>query len=508
MSLNDALYIATSGLANINQGFAVISQNVANAGNIDYAREVPTSTSMSAGDLEMGVRTGPVRREVNLQLQANLFLQNSASAALTTRQTALQVIDSVQGTPGAGSDLPSLLGKLQSTFSTLVSDPASQTQQQAVVAAAGALAGQINTLSAAYQSARQNAQDAMVADVSTLNQTLGTIQGLSQQIILGKSLGQSTADTENQRDAAIHSLTQLVDVRVIPQANGDIQMLTGTGLSLPSINSGAQFALAAATTGANAFYPGGGLPGITLNGSDVTGQLTGGRIGANVTLRDTTLPTYQAETDEFAQTLSSRFDAQGLTLFTDATGALPVSSGPPVQTGYVGYGLTVRVNPAVAATPRLVRDGTQAIAGSGTGASAFTPNPAGGPSGFNTLAQRILDFALGAQAQSGVPQPLPNMTALGPAGTLTAPFTATSTLQAFSVSLVNSQAQDSAATSTEQAAQTALQSSLQSKLSAASGVNIDSEMATMIRLQNAYGANAKVISGVQAMWTALLAIVP
>jgi flagellar hook-associated protein 1 FlgK len=45
----------------------------------------------------------------------------------------------------------------------------------------------------------------------------------------------------------------------------------------------------------NAFYPGGGIQGIMLDGADVTGVLRGGQIGANIALRDTTLPTDQAE---------------------------------------------------------------------------------------------------------------------------------------------------------------------------------------------------------------------
>ena len=53
---------------------------------------------------------------------------------------------------------------------------------------------------------------------------------------------------------------------------------------------------------------------------------------------------------------------------------------------------------------------------------------------------------------------------------------------------------------TEQAVQT----TLASKLSAQSGVNMDTEMSHMIQLQNAYGANARVIATVQAMWTQLL----
>ena len=49
-----------------------------------------------------------------------------------------------------------------------------------------------------------------------------------------------------------------------------------------------------------------------------------------------------------------------------------------------------------------------------------------------------------------------------------------------------------------------MQTTLATKLSAQSGVNMDTEMSTMIQLQNAYGANAKVIAAVQAMWTQLL----
>ena len=44
-------------------------------------------------------------------------------------------------------------------------------------------------------------------------------------------------------------------------------------------------------------------------------------------------------------------------------------------------------------------------------------------------------------------------------------------------------------------------------LSSKSGVDMDTEMSNMIALQNAYGANAKVIAAVQAMWTQLLTTV-
>ena len=98
----------------------------------------------------LGVRTGPATRDVDAALQAEVFSQNATVAGLQTRQNALQAIDAVQGTPGQGSDIASLLGNLQDQFSTLLNDPSSEAQQSQVVSTATTLAQGINTLSDAY----------------------------------------------------------------------------------------------------------------------------------------------------------------------------------------------------------------------------------------------------------------------------------------------------------------------------------------------------------------------
>jgi len=48
---------------------------------------------------------------------------------------------------------------------------------------------------------------------------------------------------------------------------------------------------------------------------------------------------------------------------------------------------------------------------------------------------------------------------------------------------------------------------MQAKLSAASGVSMDTELSHMVALQNAYSANARVISAAQSMWDSLLSAV-
>jgi flagellar hook-associated protein 1 FlgK len=512
MSLAGALSIANSGLANVSAQLALVSHNVANASTPSYSVETFDPQSLTAGGVGMGVLTGPAVRSVNQALQAETMAQNSTVAGLQTTQTALQSIDAISGTPGQGNDLGSLLGNLQNQFSTLLTDPANPTQQSAVVSSAATLAQGINILSNGYTTQRQTAQNGIVAEVGAANSALGTIGSLSAQIVALQANGQSTADLENQRDSAVQTLSQLLSVSVMVQSNGNMVVSSASGVTLPTYGSpGAPAATSSgplSVIGANvqpgAYYPGGGISGIMLGGVDVTDRLTGGQLGANVTLRDTTLPTYEAGLDEFSQNMASQFAAQGLTLFTDPNGNVPAGGGTPVQSGYVGFAAEIQVNPAVQTDPSLVVDGNTTVAGSATGAGAFTPNPSNGPAGFTTLITDVLNYTFGADAQPGVPQPPANTTGLGADGTLSAPFGVPQTLGDFAAAITGAEANDSSGTTSQLGTEQAMQTTLTTQLSSQSGVNIDQQMSLMIQLQNAYGANAKVMSAVQNMFSELL----
>ncbi len=507
MSLAAALSIATGGLANIDRQLALVSQNVANANTPGYAAEVGSQQALTESGIGMGVRTGATTRLTDAALQAQTQQQAASVAELTTRQTALQAIDAVQGTPGQGNDLPSLVGALGNSFSDLLNQPDNQTAQSAVVGAAQTLVRGIAAIGDAYTTQRNAAQANLGTEVTAANQALGDIGRLSDRIVALKSTGQSTADLENQRDAAVGTLSGLLSVKTQVSGNGDLLVMTESGLTLPTRGTDGPFALAPANLAPQSSYGSGTVPGLTLGGQDVTNQVRGGQMGANIALRDTTLPTYQATLDEFAQSLASRFSAQGLTLFSDGSGTVPSGGGSPAQNGYVGFAATIQVDPAVVANPSLVRDGTQAVADNPAGASAFTPNPATGPAGFTTLIARVLTFALGTNAQAGVAQPTPNLGGLGPDGTFKLPFGAPRALADFAGSLVGAQAQDSATATATLQTEAAVQTSLTGKLTAETGVNMDREMASIVALQNAYGINARVIAAAQSMWTQLLSAV-
>jgi len=497
MGLELSLLIGASGINDITAQFGTMSQNVANANTANYVAEVPSATNLQAGGVGWG--WSPARSASRSTTICSPSCRRRPARAPICRRwsTALQPVSNALGTPGQGNDLGSLLTNLQNAFSSLLNDPASASLQQAVVQSAQTLAQGINTLAQAYTTAQQNAQNDLVSAVNQLNQALGQIGALNQQITSGLAAGQSVADLENQRNAAMQTVAKLIGGHAVPQANGSILVIAPGGLVLPT--SATALSVQDATVGPNATYPG-SLPGVMLGGSDVTLQITSGQIGADLALRDQILPTYQAELDEFSETLATRFAAQGLTLFTTPSGSVPPSGGTPVQSGYVGFAQQITVNPAVVANPSLVTNGTNAITGSPTGASSFTPNPPGGPAGFTTLIERVLDYTFGADVQNGVPQPPPNTTGLGPSGTLSAPFPPPSTLGGFASTVVAAQSNDIATHQSEAQTAASAAQSLSNSFSSQYGVNINQEMSTLVALQNAYAANARVIQAVQNMW--------
>jgi len=361
----------------------------------------------------------------------------------------------------------------------------------------------------AIGAARQAAQDTLVGDVGTLNNSLTQVARLTTEIRSGISLGQSVADLEDQRDAQIAKLSEVLEIRTLRRDDGQITLFTRGGLLLPLEESGAPFSTSPANPGPPMYYglPAGALPGVMLNGIDVTAQLTGGRMSAAIALRDATLPRMQAELDIAANQLAHRLEQQGLRLFTDATGAVPDPAQPYTGSGALGFAGLIRVNPAVQAAPALLRDGTHAVTASPTGPTAFTPNPTTGPAGFTTLLDRVATHAFGPEVRPGVAHVNFATTALGPNGLLVSTLGNPRTIEAFAAQLVAQQTGEraTAAQSREQAG--ALFTSIEGRFQKSAGIDVDQEMAAMVQLQNAYAANARILSAVQQMYDQLFAAV-
>ncbi|MBO1360871.1 flagellar hook-associated protein FlgK [Acetobacter sacchari] len=500
MDLNSSLSIATSGLEATQYALGVVSQNVSNASTTGYVEEISQVSSRDSAGVGSGVSIGLTTRNVNNALMAGLYTQNASVAALTATSDSLSSITALQGstsaTSGSSNTLSDLLGNISNDFTALVSNPTSDTERSTVISDAQTLTSTINSLSNEYQTQRQNAQDTIVTSVSDVNTDLTTIGALSQQIMKLQVTGASVADLENQRASAMSDLSSKISVTFTETSTGDMLVKTADGTELPtqpSSSSGVTIPTStwplsteSASVDATSSYPGttsgSAIPDIELNGTDITTSLTGGTLGANIQLRDSVYPTMQAQLDSFSYTLANRFNAAGLTLFTDGTGSMPSSSttaGTP--DGIVGLASTLEVN------PDIVSDTSQ-----------LSPN------GSTTLASAVLSTALGSATNDVSGTLSAPSSGLGMTGTLSTGYSSTLSLANLATTLTSAQAQVASTASSSLTTATSVQTSLSTQVSNVSGVNVDDEMSKIVALQNAYTANAKIVTTVQSMFTALL----
>jgi flagellar hook-associated protein 1 FlgK len=509
MSLDLAFNIARSGLAATQRALAQASQNIANAGTEGYTRKTHENNAVTYSGQPLGVRSAEARRDVDLALLAERDGRGAAAAAAATRESLLAGIEAVQGRPEDATSLGNALGGLREALTTLRATPADPNLARAALSAAQTVANRMQDAGAAIQTARQQAQDGIATEVGRANDALRQIAEFTQQIRADISAGRSAADLEDRRDLAISTLSQTLPLRPLHQPDGGMVLMGRNGLSLPLPLRGEDIlATDGAVAGPSSYYgPGGSLPGVRIGPLDVTRQILGGRLGEYVTLRDQVLPRMQAELDVSAAELARRMDAQGLRLFTDASGNIPDRMLGYVAGGYAGFAQAIRVNSAVESNPAALRDGTHAVSAVSGGPTAFSPNPSGGPAGFVTLLDRVLDHSLGNTASDGNPWPGFPSGGLGPDGSLTSAIANAGTVEDYATQLVRVHTEARAEATTAKDNATAMQQGITARISKQSGVDSDTEMAALVQLQNAYAANARVMTTAQAMWDALMGAV-
>lgn len=614
MGLSSALAIAMSGLSANQAALSITSSNIANSQTTGYVTERTNTTEISSGTYGNSVQVTGVNRDLDLFIQSQLRTETSGGAYADQMSNILNQLQSVYGTPGGAGSIETALSNFTSALQAISTSSGTSSSQSAALAAAQNLAQSLNSTTQGIQALRTNVNQDIGNCVTQANAAMSTIANINSQL-QGMSPNDPTAATlEDQRDTAINTLSQLMDVQTVTNGN-QVNVLTGNGVQL--VSGGVASTMSFSSPGqlnANSLYStdpsqsGVGSLTIALPGGSATDMvaskaISSGQIAADLNLRDNVLVQAQTQVDQLAATISSSMSdtttagtavtgpPAGFSLdtsamqpgntinlsYTDATGVqhqlqivdvsdssvLPLKNAPNANPQVLGVnfsggmssvvsqlnaalnangiqfsnpsGNTLNVVGAGNATLNaasttttatqlqdgssalpLFTDGTSLYTGAVTAAGSqmtgyagrITVNPAllSNPSAlsiYNTSPQTAagdttrsdyLFNQLSNATFSYSPQ-----TGLGSAAT---PFsgTITSYLQQF---LSQQGAAATQATNLQQG-QDVVVSTLQQKFNSTSGVNLDTEMSNLIQLQNAYAANAHVMSVIQSMMNTLL----
>lgn len=356
MSLDIARSIAFSGLSATSVQISVTSSNISNADTTGYTTKAANQSSSVTNGVGTGVTVTGITSKVDKLLLKSLISATSDLGAADTANTYLTSLEKLYGSTSStddsstGTSLANSIAALESALSSLASTPSSASLQSNVISALDDVASQLRETSSGIQKLRSDADQDIASSIDDVNSDLQQIADLNAQIKQTAAAGQSTADLEDQRNTALQDLASKMNISYFTASNGDLQIYTTSGQAL--VDSSAHtisYTAAAKVTAATTYTAGSsssGFSAITVNGVDITSQISGGDIGALITLRDTTLPAAQSQLDQLAQQLASMMNgvsnsASSVPAPTSLTGTAAVTSGTALSaTGNVRIAVT------------------------------------------------------------------------------------------------------------------------------------------------------------------------
>lgn len=482
MSISASLANALSGLTAVARGAEVVSSNVSNALTEGYGRREIELGARNVAGSGSGVRVLAVNRAVDPYILGERRIADAEFANQDTRAQFRQKLQNILGQP---DDPGSLTGRFSSFDAALIeaaSRPDSVTRLDASANDARALADRLNFASDSIQGLRMEADQAIKVQVDRLNTGLAQVQDLNIRIRANAASGREINTMLDQRQILVDELAQIVPMRVAQREGGQIALYTtGGSILLDGPPADITFAAAGVIT-PDMTAASGALGNILVNGNPVTGvpggRLAGGSLGAAFEARDVAAVAAQADLDAIARDLIERFASPTIDptlmpgdpgLFTDAGTAF-------VATDEIGIAGRIRLNALVDPTQGgdswRMRDGLGA------------PSP--GNVGDPTLLYALSD----ALTTSRIPA----------SGSFSGASKSASGLAGEFISKLNAQLVSAQGERTFSLAQRDVLKSVELQ----NGVDSDEEMQKLLLLEQAYAANAKVVSSADEMLQQLL----
>lgn len=477
MSLSSALSSAMSGLTAASRASGIVSDNLANVMTPGYARRSLELTS--SGTAGPGVRVVGVQRHADPGI---VSVRRAADAEFGNAQALAQFhsrFASLVGGPTDPTSIGARIADLESNLISAASHPDSAQRLNGVVHSANALVDGITAAADGVAQMRVQADTAIGVQVERLNDALSNVRKLNLRITSTQASGGEVASLLDQRQGLVDQINEIVPVNQVDRDYGQIALYTDGGAILLD---GQAARVGFSPTGI--ITPDMTIGNSALSGLDINGvaigmrSIAGGSLAAQFGVRDDLAVSAQADLDTMARDLIERFETASLDptttsgdpgLFTDAGAAFD----PLLEVGLSNrLSLNATVDPAQGGESWRLRAGLGA------------PTP--GLPGDARQLQAFSDI-LGAART-------PTSTSFG---------TGMKTAADLGSALMSRAAQRASFSDQALTFATAGKTEM-TRIELEQGVDTDAEMQTLMIVEQAYAANARMISAIDDMMETLL----
>jgi flagellar hook-associated protein 1 len=234
MSLIGALNSSKSALAVHQAAIQVTGNNISNAGNENYTRQVTRTSPRTDQQIRAGVFVGTgvnldaIERQIDDALEGRLRGSVSDSESAASVKQWLSQVEAVFNELGE-DDLSTRLSAFFGSWSNLANKPQDAGLRQVVIQNGDGLAQWFNDLRRQFgslQAAIDERMPAVVKDADALAQKIADVNG---QIVTAEGgTGAAANGLRDQRDALIKRLSELVDVKTVAKEPGVLDVYIGS----------------------------------------------------------------------------------------------------------------------------------------------------------------------------------------------------------------------------------------------------------------------------------------
>jgi len=470
VGISSAFNSSVSGLATTARWSELTAGNIANASNEGFVRKDLVVQSSVTG----GVFVTGISREVDSNLNRMYRLEVAGVARQEIIANELDGYSFQLGNPSDTLSISGQLSQLYAGFGLLSNSPGDVSLQNNVLASANGLTRGLNEASNSLAQTRTNVSAGIQNDVSTVNDRLSTIASLNAQIMVESAPTERRAILQDERAAEIDALSQLMNINVSQDTDGNLNIATGGGTQL--VDRDAVFQVT--------YDP--GLKTLNVGGTDITPGKAGargfseGRLAGRFELLNDVLPQMQLQLDEFARALVQGFEATDASLAPGQAGLftdLGAAYDPLQLEGLAGrLSVNAAVDPATGGALWRFRDGIGAVSQGPASNSTQTIT-------FLTVFETAQSFD--SQAGQGSAAELMNYVS--------------GMVSDQKLVQVQAQAKLSELGGRAEAVEAARQS--------VQGVNLDTELQKLTLIEQSFAANAQVLQSLTQMIDSLLAAV-
>ncbi|MEO0422866.1 MAG: flagellar hook-associated protein FlgK [Pseudomonadota bacterium] len=225
-----------SGLLSYQAALATVSNNIANASNENYSRQVSEFESLpgqggGAVRIGSGVELAGVRRVFDQFLTRSLFNATESAARLSAMSELGASVDSVL--INAESGVSAGIQGFFESLSSLTTDPSSLASREDTLGAAAAMIDQFRALDTRFREVESQIDQRLSIAVSDINSLAKSIADLNDEISrAGGSAGRGPNDLLDRRDALLRELSNYTNVQTSENGDGSITVVIGEGLTL------------------------------------------------------------------------------------------------------------------------------------------------------------------------------------------------------------------------------------------------------------------------------------